>query len=179
MPKLPARGGSFIAGSAAGRSSKPMRVPTVPARSRRPEATSESKAAYSLVARPWEPSSSSSSAAPKPVDPAAAKAAEEAKAKAAETGWGVVFGEDAPTTKSQKAAKKDVAARRKQAKKDGASKAEIQAIKDPDDDQPVWKLMLWALVSGVLLQGLRTAARRGAKTGAERLTTRRPRPNRG
>ena len=32
--------------------------------------------------------------------------------KAAETGWGVVFGEDAPTTKSQKAAKKDVAARR-------------------------------------------------------------------
>ncbi|WP_341854857.1 DUF4235 domain-containing protein [Brachybacterium sp. GPGPB12] len=73
--------------------------------------------------------------------------------KAAETGWGVVFGEDAPTTKSQKAAKKDVAARRKQAKKDGASKAEIQAIRDPDDDQPVWKLMLWTLVSGVLAAG--------------------------
>lgn len=99
--------------------------------------------------------------------------------KAAETGWGVVFGEDAPTTKSQKAAKKEVAARRKQAKKDGASKAEIQTIRDPDDDQPVWKLMLWTLVSGVLLQGLRTAAQRGAKKGAERLTTRRPRPNRG
>lgn len=99
--------------------------------------------------------------------------------KAAETGWGVVFGEDAPTTKSQKAAKKDVAARRKQAKKDGASKAEIAAIKDPDDDQPVWKMMLWATVSGVILQGLRVAAKRGAKTGAERLTTRRPRPNRG
>ena len=39
--------------------------------------------------------------------------------KAAETGWGAVFGEDAPTTKSQKAAQKEVAARRKQMKKDG------------------------------------------------------------
>jgi len=99
--------------------------------------------------------------------------------KAAEAGWGAVFGEDAPTTKAQKAAQKDVATQRKQLKKDGASKAEIRAIKDPDDDQPVWKLMLWATISGVVLQGLRVAARRGAKAGAERLTTRRPRANRG
>ena len=99
--------------------------------------------------------------------------------KAAETGWGAVFGEDAPTTKAQKAAQKEVAARRKQMKKDGASKAEIQAVRDPDDDQPVWKLMLWATISGVILQGLRMAAKRGAKAGAERLTTRRPRPYRG
>lgn len=99
--------------------------------------------------------------------------------KAAAVGWGAVFGEDAPTVKSQKAAKKDVAQRRKQAKKDGLSKAEIAAIRDPEDDQPIWKLLLWATVSGVLLQGLRVAAKRGAQKGAERLTTRRPRSNRG
>jgi len=99
--------------------------------------------------------------------------------KAAAAGWGAVFGEDAPTMKSQKAAKKDVAKRRKQAKKDGLSASEIAAIKDPSDDQPVWKMMLWALVSGVILQGLRVAAKRGAQKGTERLTTRRPRPNRG
>src|SRR5699024_8986710 len=34
--------------------------------------------------------------------------------KAAAAGWGAVFGEDAPTVKSQKAAKKDAAKRRKQ-----------------------------------------------------------------
>ena len=96
--------------------------------------------------------------------------------KAAAAGWGAVFGEEAPTTKTQKAAKKDVARRRKQAKKDGLSKAEIAAIKD---DQPLWKILLWATVSGVILQGLRVAAKRGAKSGAERLTSRRPRPNRG
>jgi hypothetical protein len=85
--------------------------------------------------------------------------------KAAEAGWGAVFGEDAPTTKTQKAAQKDVAARRKQMKKDGASKAEIRAVRDPEDDQPVWKLMLWATISGVVLQGLRMAA--PARTAAE------------
>ncbi len=99
--------------------------------------------------------------------------------KAAEYGWGAVFGEDAPTTKTQKASAKEVAAQRKQAKKDGLSKDEINAITDPSDDLPVWKMMLWTLVSGVLLQGLRVAARRGAQKGAERLTTRRPRANRG
>ena len=99
--------------------------------------------------------------------------------KAAAVGWRAVFGEDAPIVKSQKAAKKDVAQRRKQAKKDGLSKAEIDAIKDPSDDQPIWKLRRWATVSGVLLQGLRVAAKRGAQKGAERLTTRRPRTNRG
>lgn len=99
--------------------------------------------------------------------------------KAASAGWGAVFGEEAPTLKAEKAAKKDVARRRKQAKKDGLSKAEIAAIHDPADDQPVWKLMLWASISGVLLQGLRMLAKRGAKAGAERLTMRRPRANRG
>ncbi|MDN5899885.1 MAG: DUF4235 domain-containing protein [Brachybacterium sp.] len=99
--------------------------------------------------------------------------------KAAAAGWGAVFGEDAPTVKAEKAAQKDVVKRRKQAKKEGLSKAEIATIKDPVDDQPIWKMMLWATVSGVLLQGLRMGAKRGAKAGAERLTTRRPRPNRG
>ncbi|ASK66523.1 hypothetical protein CFK39_12685 [Brachybacterium avium] len=99
--------------------------------------------------------------------------------KAAAAGWGAVFGEEAPTVQAEKAAKKNVAKRRKQAKKDGLPKSEIAAIKDPVDEQPVWKMMLWATVSGVLLQGLRMAAKRGAKSGAERLTMRRPRPNRG
>jgi hypothetical protein len=99
--------------------------------------------------------------------------------KAAAAGWGALFGEEAPTVQAQKAAQKDAAKRRKQAKKDGASKAEIAAIKDPEDDQPLWKMMLWATISGVILQGLRVAAKRGAKKGTERLTARRPRPNRG
>lgn len=99
--------------------------------------------------------------------------------KAAAAGWGAVFGEDAPTVKAQKASKKDTAKRRKQAKKDGLSKAEIAEIRDPAQDQPVWKMMLWATISGVILQGLRVAAKRGAKAGTERLSARRPRPNRG
>src|SRR5699024_7688877 len=99
--------------------------------------------------------------------------------KAAAAGWGAVFGEDAPTVKSQKAAKKDEAMRRKKEKTDDLAKAEIAAISDHEDDQPIWKMMLWATVSGVILQGLRVAAKRGAQTGTERLVTRRPRPNRG
>ena len=99
--------------------------------------------------------------------------------RAAEVGWGAVFGEDAPTTKADKAAQKDVAKRRKQAKKDGLYKAEIAQIRTPQEEMPVWKPMLWAVISGVLLQGLRMVAQRGAKSGAERLTTRRPRANRG
>lgn len=99
--------------------------------------------------------------------------------RAAAAGWGAVFGEDAPTVKAQKAAQKDAAQRRKQAKKDGLSKAEIDQIKDPEDDEPIWKMLLWATVSGVILQGLRMGAKRGAKKGTERLTMRRPRPNRG
>ena len=39
--------------------------------------------------------------------------------------------------------------------------------------------MLWATISGVVLQGLRVAAKRGTQVGVERLTTRRPRANRG
>ena len=99
--------------------------------------------------------------------------------KAAAAGWGDVFGEDAPTDKTQKALQKDAAQRRKQAKKDGLSKDEIAQIKDPSEQMPVWKMMLWATISGVVLQGLRVAAKRGTQVGVERLTTRRPRANRG
>ena len=99
--------------------------------------------------------------------------------KAATAGWGAVFGEDVPTLKAMKAAQKGVQKQRKQAKKDGLSTAEIEAIKDPVDDQPIWKMLLWAAVSGVLLQGLKMVAKRGAKTGTERLVGRRPRANRG
>lgn len=99
--------------------------------------------------------------------------------KAASAGWGAVFGEEAPTVKATKAAKKDAQKRRKQAKKEGRSAAEIEEIKDPADDQPIWKMLLWATVSGVFLQGLKMMAKRGAQTGAERVVKRRPRTNRG
>lgn len=99
--------------------------------------------------------------------------------KVAETGWGAVFGEEPPTPKAAKATRKQTQQQRKQAKKDGLSKAEIQAIRDPSEEQPIWKAMLWTLISGVLLQGFRQIAQRGAKSGTERLTRRRPRPNRG
>lgn len=99
--------------------------------------------------------------------------------KAANAGWGAVFGEDAPTEKATRASRKETARLRKQAKKDGLSKAEIEAIRDPADDTPVWKGMLWALLSGVVLQGIRMAAQKGTRSGVERLTRRRPRPNRG
>jgi hypothetical protein len=99
--------------------------------------------------------------------------------RAAAAGWGAVFGEDAPTAKARRASHKDLARRRKQGKREGLSRAELRDLKDPQEDQPLWKVLLWASVSGVVLQGLREAARRGTKSGVERLTTRRPRPNRG
>lgn len=99
--------------------------------------------------------------------------------KVATAGWGAVFGEDAPTAKAQKASAKATAKQRKQAKKDGLGKDEIAGITDPMQEQALWKIALWTLISGVLLQGLRQVAQRGAKRGAEAVTERRPRPNRG
>lgn len=97
----------------------------------------------------------------------------------ADAGWGAVFGEEPPDDKFARSSEKDTKKRVKQARKDGLSKAEIAEIRNPADDVPWWKGVLWAVVSGILLQGLRTAAQSGAKQGTERLTRRRPRPNRG
>lgn len=47
------------------------------------------------------------------------------------------------------------------------------------DETPVWKIALWTLISGVLLQSLRQLAQRGAKKGTEKMISRRPRSNRG
>lgn len=99
--------------------------------------------------------------------------------KATQAGWGAVFGEDPPTPKAAKASKKDTAQRRKEAKKEGRSQAEIARIRDPQEDLPGWKLALWTVISGIVLQGLRQAAKRGAANGTEKLVGRRPRPNRG
>lgn len=96
-----------------------------------------------------------------------------------EKGWSAVFDESAPTDKAAKQSAKDVKAERKQAKKDGAAKTEVAEIQDPMDDMPVWKLLLWTAVSGIVIQGLRLLAERGAQRGTERLLMRRPRPNRG
>lgn len=97
----------------------------------------------------------------------------------ADAGWGAVFGEEPPDDQFTRNSEKETKKRVKQAKKDGLSKAEIEEIRNPADDVPWWKGMLWAAVSGVLLQGLRTAAQSGAKKGTDRITRRRPRPNRG
>lgn len=113
------------------------------------------------------------------VVPLAAVVAGQVGNKVATSGWGAVFGEDAPTVKAAKASQKETRQRRKEAKKEGRSKAEVESIRDPVDELPIWKTLLWALVSGVLLQGLKMIARRGAAAGAERVTARRPRANRG
>lgn len=96
-----------------------------------------------------------------------------------EKGWSAVFGEQAPTEKTTKQSAKDAKAERKQAKKDGASKQEIAEISDPADDLAPWKVLLWAALSGVVIQALKLLAQRGAQKGITRLTERRPDANRG
>lgn len=94
-------------------------------------------------------------------------------------GWSRAFGEDAPTAKRVKQSAKETKSAQKQAKKDGASKDEIAEILDPEKQRPVWQMLLWTLLSTVAVQGLRTAAQRGAASSTSRLIARRPRPNRG
>lgn len=96
-----------------------------------------------------------------------------------EKGWSAVFGEDAPTEKASKQSAKEVKAQRKKAKKEGKSAEEIDEIDDPLDDVDLWKVILWTILSGVAIQGLRLLAERGTQKGAERLVSRRPRANRG
>ena len=64
--------------------------------------------------------------------------------QALERVWGLVFDEKAPTEKYAKSAAKEVKQERKAAKKDGASKAELATITSKVDEQPIWKLLLWA-----------------------------------
>lgn len=96
-----------------------------------------------------------------------------------EKGWSSVFGEAAPTEKATKQNAKEVKAARKQAKKEGKSPEEVAEIHDPLDDVAVWKVVLWTVLSGIAIQGLRLLAERGIQQGAERLVSRRPRSNRG
>ncbi|MGP9694534.1 DUF4235 domain-containing protein [Brachybacterium sp. AOP25-B2-12] len=96
-----------------------------------------------------------------------------------ERGWEAIFKEDAPTDKVAKRGAKDTKAERKQAKKDGATPTELAEIHDPMDDLPVWKILLWTVLSGVAIQGIKLLAERGVQKGAERLIDRRPGSNRG
>lgn len=96
-----------------------------------------------------------------------------------ERGWSAVFGEDAPTEKATKQSAKDTKKERKRAKKEGRSKQDVADISDPMEDVPVWKTVLWTVVSGLAIQGLRLLAERGAQKGTEKVVGRRPRPNRG
>jgi hypothetical protein len=93
--------------------------------------------------------------------------------------WGAVLGEDAPTNKKVKQSAKDTKAAQKEAKKAGASKQEIKAITDPESERPAWQIIAWTLLTGVVLQAIRQAARNGTEVGARKLTERRPRANRG
>ncbi|MCS6712266.1 DUF4235 domain-containing protein [Brachybacterium sp. EF45031] len=99
--------------------------------------------------------------------------------KALKAGWAAVFDEEAPTAKTRRTSAKDTAKARKQAKKEGKSKEEIAAISDPSDDTAPWKILLWTVLTGVVVQGMKLAAQQGTKQGVQRLTSRRPRPNRG
>ena len=99
--------------------------------------------------------------------------------KALEAGWHRAFDEEVPDSKFEKQAKKDLKARQKQAKKDGASKAEIKAVTSEYDDVDAWKVALFTILSGVVISGLQQVAKKGAQSGAERLVARRPRANRG
>ena len=99
--------------------------------------------------------------------------------KALEAGWHRAFDEEVPDSKFEKQAKKDLKARQKQAKKDGASKAEIKAMTSEYDDVDAWKVALFTILSGVVISGLQQVAKKGAQSGAERLVARCPRANRG
>ena len=99
--------------------------------------------------------------------------------KALEAGWHRAFDEAVPDSTFEKQAKKDLKARQKQAKKDGASKAEIKAMTSEYDDVDAWKVALFTILSGVVISGLQQVAKKGAQSGAERLVARRPRANRG
>lgn len=99
--------------------------------------------------------------------------------KALKAGWHRAFDEEAPDSKFEKQAKKDLKARQKQAKKDGASKAEIKAMTSEYEDVDAWKVALFTILSGVVISGLQQVAKKGAQSGAERLVARRPRANRG
>ncbi|MDO5661797.1 MAG: DUF4235 domain-containing protein [Brachybacterium sp.] len=96
-----------------------------------------------------------------------------------ERGWSAVFHETAPSDKAVKKSQSDAKSRRKEAKKDGATKEEIERITDLEDEQPIWKLLLWTALSGVVVQTLRMLAERGAQNAGNRLLSRRPPSNRG
>lgn len=94
-------------------------------------------------------------------------------------GWQAAFGEEPPTPKAQSKSAKETKKKRKQAKKDGLSKAEIAQIRDPQKDVATWKTVLWLVLSAVFITGAKELAKRGVKSGGDRLTERRPRHNRG
>src|SRR5699024_12873420 len=73
--------------------------------------------------------------------------------------WGAIFGEAAPTAKHAKSTAKETKQRRKEAEKGGQTAQEIAAIRDPSEDQPGWKARLWTLLSGAVLQGMRSEER--------------------
>ena len=91
--------------------------------------------------------------------------------KVLEKGWGAIFGEDVPTDANRKQAEKEYKSQVKEAKKAGDELPEPPA----EEDLPLWKILLWTVVSGIVLQSLQYAAQKGAV----KLLERRPRANRG
>lgn len=94
-------------------------------------------------------------------------------------GWGLAFGEEPPTSKALKRSAKETKAAQRQAKKDGLGKADVRAITDPHDEDPIWKTMLWLVLSGIVVKTVREYAKRGTQKGSDRIFARRPRANRG
>ena len=93
--------------------------------------------------------------------------------------WERVFHEQVPEESEMKKEEKNLKKRRKAARKDGRSRADVESMKGAYDDVPAWRVALWTILSGTLIVGLQQLAREGARKGASSLTRRRPRPNRG
>ena len=85
--------------------------------------------------------------------------------KALKAGWHRAFDEEVPDSKFEKQAKKDLKARQKQAKKDGASKAEIKAMTSEYEDVDAWKVALFTILSGVVIRACSRWRRRARSRG--------------
>ena len=78
--------------------------------------------------------------------------------KVLSSGWRAIFKEDTPTDSTRK----------------GAAKAARKEGTEPEDF-PLWKILLWTIASGIVLQSLQYYAQKGAT----RALNRRPSTNRG
>lgn len=92
-------------------------------------------------------------------------------------GWKAAFHEDPPTKKAMKSRNKDLDRQRKEAQKTGARRNAVERLENQqaEVETPIWKIIVWTVISGIVVAALRNAAERGVNHAF----TRRPRANRG